>query len=302
MKMYGLRLILVVLVGFVVLTSYGWVCCSSVTVSHPSASFNHPQQTCTHSIGNQKLKPITKHTYLAASLSNGATVCSHNDATFLASNFIGRSSNADLVRRIRTSLGQICSSYIPPLLIGSSAAIAVKKSRQIINLLVSEWLPRYPVQMPVLAGLVLSAMTFFVENDLSKSTLPFSTLLTKQVVKRSLLRWLAMIITIGGGCSLGVAAPAVEIGMFMAFLATINVTSYVPFINSGSEEHFILILAGAAAGFAANFNAPLSGILFASEVTSRLLPKPKDQQSTPLNIMQPKVLSKVVCAVIAAGI
>jgi hypothetical protein len=80
--------------------------------------------------------------------------------------------------------------------------------------------------------------------------------------KTIFLRFVGLIVTLGSGFSMGLAGPAAEMGMVIAA----QIQRKLQIVNPTS-----LILAGAAAGVAANFNAPLTGILFASEVTRRIV-------------------------------
>lgn len=80
-----------------------------------------------------------------------------------------------------------------------------------------------------------------------------------------LTRMLGAVATLGSGCSLGPEGPAVEVGAGWSRL--ISGTS------STQKERHHLFLAGTAAGVAAGFNAPISGVFFAIECGNRYLSK-----------------------------
>lgn len=80
---------------------------------------------------------------------------------------------------------------------------------------------------------------------------------------RQLYRTVAAILSVGSGISLAFAGPAAEIGMTVARLLSDLVVK--------STDHFqlqqMICLSGAGAGFTANFNTPLAGIMYAIEVS-----------------------------------
>ncbi|TFJ83624.1 hypothetical protein NSK_004728 [Nannochloropsis salina CCMP1776] len=78
-------------------------------------------------------------------------------------------------------------------------------------------------------------------------------------VKRAVLKSLAAVATLGTGCSLGPEGPAVELGVVASRLVT---------LKASLEQRKQLLLAGAAAGVAAGFNAPIAGVFFALEIAS----------------------------------
>jgi len=69
----------------------------------------------------------------------------------------------------------------------------------------------------------------------------------------------AAVLTLGSGCSLGPEGPSVEIGA--------SVSRWVSQIfNEPLERQRIYLAAGAAAGVAAGFNAPIAAVFFAQEI------------------------------------
>lgn len=80
-----------------------------------------------------------------------------------------------------------------------------------------------------------------------------------------LIRLAGAVATLGSGCSLGPEGPAVEIGAGWSRI--------ISGIESSQKERHHLFLAGTAAGVAAGFNAPISGVFFAIECGNRYLSK-----------------------------
>ncbi len=73
---------------------------------------------------------------------------------------------------------------------------------------------------------------------------------------------LASILTIGTGGSAGREGPIVQIGAAVG-------SSYSQFLKLGESRTITLLSAGAAAGIAATFNAPIAGVIFVTEVIMR---------------------------------
>jgi len=122
---------------------------------------------------------------------------------------------------------------------------------------------------------------------------------------RQLARLLAVIVAIGSGCSLGFSGPAAEVGMSVSHVLGYFLPEYaskdrsaVTYITSpttgevsiqsangltssyqmydevtsnyNANRKYYLILAGAGAGIAANFNAPFTGAMYSMEITKLL--------------------------------
>ncbi|GJD10912.1 Chloride channel protein CLC-e [Galdieria sulphuraria] len=69
----------------------------------------------------------------------------------------------------------------------------------------------------------------------------------------------AAVVTLGTGCSLGPEGPSVEIGAAVSRL-------FSNWFRLSSEKQLWVLATGAAAGFAAGFNAPIAGVFFALEI------------------------------------
>ncbi|MBW4657998.1 MAG: chloride channel protein [Drouetiella hepatica Uher 2000/2452] len=75
-------------------------------------------------------------------------------------------------------------------------------------------------------------------------------------------KMVAASISLGSGASLGPEGPSVEIGAYFSLLLG-------KALQVSQERRRLLLSAGAAAGLAAGFNAPIAGVFFALEVVSR---------------------------------
>lgn len=133
-----------------------------------------------------------------------------------------------------------------------------------------------PTLLPVLGGTVVTALHFFRKDIVKRGT---DALFSESFdAVHHLVRVLAVVITVGSGCSLAFVGAAGEIGAtvtrttcsLLAVVATrllgskgsLSSNSSLPFVHS-------LNLAGAAAGVAANFDAPFTGAMYSYEVARR---------------------------------
>jgi H+/Cl- antiporter ClcA len=86
---------------------------------------------------------------------------------------------------------------------------------------------------------------------------------------------LAAVLTLGTGNSLGPEGPSVEVGMLMSRFcmpSSVVDTETETDIRARILRNRVLLCAGAAAGVAAGFNAPLAGVFFALEIVQQSLP------------------------------
>jgi H+/Cl- antiporter ClcA len=86
---------------------------------------------------------------------------------------------------------------------------------------------------------------------------------------------LAAILTLGTGNSLGPEGTSVEVGMLMSrFCIPSSVVDTETKTDTRARilRNRVLLCAGAAAGVAAGFNAPLAGVFFALEIVQQSLP------------------------------
>jgi H+/Cl- antiporter ClcA len=114
--------------------------------------------------------------------------------------------------------------------------------------------------IPALGGLVVGFMTWN-RDCLGQG---FSALLNstggqKISPLRPFIKMFAAAVSLGTGASLGPEGPSVEIGSNIGFLCG-------QLFQVSRERYRLLLGAGAAAGLAAGFNAPVAGVFFALEV------------------------------------
>ncbi len=115
--------------------------------------------------------------------------------------------------------------------------------------------------VPILGGMVVSLMRWYSQNFSSPQdpTLATTANLPELSPFRPVTKMVAAAVSLGTGASLGPEGPSVEIGA--------NLGTLISQVMQVSQERQRLLLgAGAAAGFAAGFNAPIAGVFFALEV------------------------------------
>ncbi|MFP4124062.1 MAG: chloride channel protein [Coleofasciculus sp.] len=161
---------------------------------------------------------------------------------------------------------------ISATLISGGAGLAMVSFHHLIDLcqilafgkllgLLSVWGTWTLVCIPTLGGLVVGVMRWHYPHILGQG---FSALLSNERVQkispmRPIIKMLAAAISLGTGASLGPESPSVEIGSNVGILLG-------QFFQVSKERYRLLLGAGAAAGFAAGFNAPIAGVFFAIEV------------------------------------
>jgi len=145
--------------------------------------------------------------------------------------------------------------------------------------------PSIVAASPILGGALVTAIFLFLggPEKLDGTSLPvLKTLVTSNVnipgspsvderAKRSVVRSALAAVTLGTGNALGPEGPCVELAA--------NVAAYFGRFGEKAAEASILA-SGCAAGVAAGFNAPLSGIVFATEVVK---PSQKDGINSVVN-------------------
>ena len=115
--------------------------------------------------------------------------------------------------------------------------------------------------IPLLGGVVIGLMRWRM-RDFGPG---LATLLEVVQGSRELLllnpitKMVAASISLGSGASLGPEGPSVEIGAYFSLLLG-------QALKVSQERRRLLLGAGAAAGLAAGFNAPIAGVFFALEV------------------------------------
>ena len=115
--------------------------------------------------------------------------------------------------------------------------------------------------VPTLGGLIVGLMRWRTQDfgpELS-SLIAASEGTEIRRPLRPVTKMLAASVSLGSGASLGPEGPSVEIGANFGML-------FSEILNVSQERQRLLLAAGAAAGLAAGFNAPIAGVFFALEV------------------------------------
>ena len=162
-----------------------------------------------------------------------------------------------LLRRARDSqCGELGTAVATGLVVG----LAVKSAKSVLA--VVEGARRGVWATPLVGGVFVSFL-YMIRNDISVGAASIGTE-DQFSLQRQLLRFLAVIVVVGTGNALALAGPAAEFGMTIARVLSGGATR-----QGGISKARPLILAGAAAGFSANFDAPLSATLYALEVAKK---------------------------------
>ncbi len=114
--------------------------------------------------------------------------------------------------------------------------------------------------VPTLGGLIVGLMRWRTQDfgpGLSTLIASQGTEVTRQL--RPVTKMLAASVSLGSGASLGPEGPSVEVGANFGMLMS-------KVMQVSQERQRLLLGAGAAAGLAAGFNAPIAGVFFALEV------------------------------------
>jgi H+/Cl- antiporter ClcA/CBS domain-containing protein len=115
--------------------------------------------------------------------------------------------------------------------------------------------------IPCAGGLIVGLIRRRYQDFFGQGISSFFSSQTTQKISpsRPVIKMLAASVSLGTGASLGPESPSVEIGA--------NIGMLLGQVFQVSEERYRLLLgAGAAAGLAAGFNAPIAGVFFAVEV------------------------------------
>lgn len=132
----------------------------------------------------------------------------------------------------------------------------------------------YVCLIPALGGLGVTVVRFLAGGTFGPSLAEHVSEVERRVPPRpvaSLARTAAAVITLGTGNALGPEGPSVELGVTLSrILCSIFPTS--------QRRRRQLLAAGAAAGVAAGFNAPLTGVFFALEIVPDALAAAVDQR------------------------
>lgn len=128
---------------------------------------------------------------------------------------------------------------------------------------ISDWGAWTLACVPTMGGLLIGFIRWRLQDlGPSMSSMIAATQDRKQAVSRQVrpvAKMVAAAISLGTGASLGPEGPSVEIGANFGMLLG-------QVLQVSRERHRLLLGAGAAAGLAAGFNAPIAGVFFALEV------------------------------------
>jgi H+/Cl- antiporter ClcA len=158
------------------------------------------------------------------------------------------------------------------ILIGGSTGMGVVTFHYLIQLIQKLMLENFMGQIgvwgawtlacvPTLGGLIVGLMRWRTQ-DFGPGLSSLIAVSQGREVKRPLrpvTKMIAAAVSLGSGASLGPEGPSVEIGTNFGVLLS-------DVLQVSQERQRLLLGAGAAAGLAAGFNAPIAGVFFALEV------------------------------------
>ena len=161
---------------------------------------------------------------------------------------------------------------IVALVIGGSSGLAMILFHRAIDLcktlsfgkllgITSVWGGWTVALIPILGGLMVGGIKWFFPHVLGQDFHRLITNTREQKVSpwRPAIKMLAASVSLGTGASLGPESPSVEIGSVIGILLG-------QLFRVSQDRIRLLLGAGAAAGLAAGFNAPIAGVFFALEV------------------------------------
>lgn len=158
------------------------------------------------------------------------------------------------------------------LLIGGSTGMGVVTFHYLIELIhdlllenfmaaIAGWGAWTLAGVPILGGFVVGLMRWRTQ-DFGPGLSSLIAAADGTEIKRQLrpvTKMIAASVSLGSGASLGPEGPSVEIGANFGMLLSL-------ILQVSQERRRLLLGAGAAAGLAAGFNAPIAGVFFALEV------------------------------------
>ncbi|MBW4516479.1 MAG: chloride channel protein [Timaviella obliquedivisa GSE-PSE-MK23-08B] len=158
------------------------------------------------------------------------------------------------------------------VLVGGGAGAGVVLFRSLIHVIstvmfghvsgfLSTWGHWTLALIPLLGGLVIGAMRWRFKNFGPGLTTLLEVAQGDRDIQilNPITKMTAASISLGSGASLGPEGPSVEIGAYFSLLLG-------QWLKVSQERQRLLLAAGAAAGLAAGFNAPIAGVFFALEV------------------------------------
>ena len=158
------------------------------------------------------------------------------------------------------------------VLIGGSTAMGIVTFHYLIQLInnfmlenlmgqIGIWGAWTLAAVPTLGGIIVGLMRWRTQDFGPGLSSLIAVAQGKEAKKplRPVTKMIAAAVSIGSGASLGPEGPSVEIGTNFGVLLS-------DILQVSQERQRLLLGAGAAAGLAAGFNAPIAGVFFALEV------------------------------------
>jgi H+/Cl- antiporter ClcA/CBS domain-containing protein len=156
-----------------------------------------------------------------------------------------------------TGLGVVLFHYLIDLFHSSTHTLILEDLQGLLRIQ-GTWLIAL---VPIVGGIIVGMMRWYWRDfgPNMSSTIAATQSGKKIAPWRGIVKMVAAAISLGTGASLGPEGPSVEIGA--------NVGMFLGQSLRASQERQLLLLgAGAAAGIAAGFNAPIAGVFFALEL------------------------------------
>ena len=148
----------------------------------------------------------------------------------------------------------------------TTASLVVLAKQTVLNL--EKYRLRDPLLVPMLGASALSLIYYF-RKDLAQRG-PAALLQSDVSVEHNFLRVATVVMNVGTGSAIAFVGAAAELGMALSRLYY-AIISKILSVSASKDIITSICLAGAAAGIAANFDAPLAGVAFALEVLNTLL-------------------------------
>ncbi|OUC15453.1 MAG: chloride channel protein [Alkalinema sp. CACIAM 70d] len=158
------------------------------------------------------------------------------------------------------------------VVVGTGAGMGVVTFRYLIDLIhhllfadvmgkIGSWGSWTLAMMPAIGGLIIGGMRWRWKDFGPSVSALISSVQSSQEISpvRPVTKMVAAATSLGSGASLGPEGPSVEIGANLGVLLG-------QALQVSQERQRLLLGAGAAAGLAAGFNAPIAGVFFALEV------------------------------------
>lgn len=181
-----------------------------------------------------------------------------------------RSENQANIINNHVSLGMLA------LLIGLSSSLTISYGKVFVAYL-EKYRAAYPILSPILGSFIISLL-FWSRKDITTgpaNMFQHDPVLSIFSLSRQSLRIFATWIAVGTGNPVALAGPHAELGIAIGKCYSLLHSKFHQNIkNISFQNNFLrdinyntLLLSGAAAGFTANFDTPLAGIMYALEVS-----------------------------------